>query len=278
MRKELFTVKRNLITVIIALLVMLVFALTAAVIILSNDRDGKSPQDGVITTSGDGSTRDDGTKDDGTKDGGTKDDGTRDDGTGDDSTKDGGEGDSGEPDTSSAEITAPNTDKTDAPDTSETDDAAPETNVTETIAPETEPSITETEEPKGSTPEGFEKKLTLRSETGTSLNVRAECSAVRGDSGRVKVKVELYLDHRALGVGERTVSLTVGDESVKVKTGAIDEEDNSIHELLLAAYEGEFDYGDVITVKGSYPFRGSYSGIELDSITVEGVLDLYTEQ
>ncbi len=266
--------KKNFIVLIIALLVVLVISLTTAVVLLVNDRD-KSPIDGTVTEG----------KNDGTSSFETKGDKDTSDVTGGNVTE-GGEAGNTPPSDSNPSETDPSETKPSETKPSETNPS--ETNPSETkppvetIPPETQPPVTEAPsdpvdptDPNLGMPENFEKTLTLRSDTGVNLNVRADCRAFKNENGKITVKVDFFLEHRAIGVGERTATLTVGENKIKQKITAIKRESNTPKDTLLISYEGEHNYGDVLSISGSFPFRGSYSGVEIEKIKLSGELDIY---
>lgn len=176
------------------------------------------------------------------------------------------------PDTSTSEDP-----DTSVPDTSEPDTSVPETSVPDTSEPET--SVPDTSEPDTSEPDGdelpddFLVKTTLKSDTGTKLNLIADVTAYE-DDGRVKVVIEISLEHYSLTVRGKTCSLVVGDETIVFSADAISYSGSSKNQTVLYTYEGSFDDGQTLDIFIEYPFNGKYGGVEIDDIRIIGQIIL----
>ncbi len=166
---------------------------------------------------------------------------------------------------------------TTAPDVEGTTDAAPITEppVTDpvtTAPPATEPPVTDpvtteppvTEPPVGpEAPEGFSLTKTYESESGTKLNIRAVCTAVRGENGSVSLTVDVYLLHYSLGMGPRNgCLLTVGENTVKFSTERIKQEENKKTSTLLFSHTEAVAYGDIADIYVKMPIRVTYGSGE----------------
>lgn len=170
------------------------------------------------------------------------------------------------PDTSTSEDP-----DTSVPDTSEPDTSVPETSVPDTSEPET--SVPDTSEPDGDElPDDFLVNTTLRSDTGTKLNLVADVTAY-ADGERVKVVIEISLEHYSLTVRSKTGSLVVGDETIVFSADAISYSGSST-QTVLYTYEGSFDDGQTLDIFVEYPFNGKYGGVEIDDIRVIGQIIL----
>lgn len=223
--------------IIIALLVVMIVSLVSVIVLM--DGDGKDEKEPTKITS----SEDEGTSDEGTT----------------------------PPDTS-----------TSTPDTSEPDTSVPDTSVPDTSVPdtsETDTSTPDTSEPDTSEPDGdelpddFLVKTTLKSDTGTKLNLVADVTAYE-DNGRVKVIIEISLEHYSLTVRSKTGSLVVGDETVVFSADAISYSGSSNTQTVLYTYEGSFDDGQTIDIFIDYPFNGKYGGVEIDDISITGQIIL----
>lgn len=177
-------------------------------------------------------------------------------------------------------VTPPDT-STSTPDTSDPDTSDPDTSVPETSVPDTsEPdtSAPDTSEPDTSEPDGdelpddFLVKTTLKSDTGTKLNLVADVTAYE-DNGRVKVVIEISLDHYSLTVRGKTCSLVIGDETVVFSANAISYSGSNT-QTVLYTYEGSFDDGQTLDIFIEYPFNGKYGGVEIDDISITGQIIL----
>ncbi len=147
---------------------------------------------------------------------------------------------------------------------------------TDPIPPDTKPADTEPT-PSGSDPQqggqapaGFTFNKTLRSDTGTLLNLRAECRGVLQEDGTVSVTVLLYLDYNSLFLGSRkNCRLSLGDVSETFTVPAINEEVEEPHTQYLCHVEKVCRYGETVSVYARFPFRGSYAGVELENIEID---------
>ena len=170
--------------------------------------------------------------------------------------------------TSDDDITPPDTSDTETSDTetSETDTSETDTSEPETSEPETsEPDI-------GDLPDDFLVSTTLKSDTGTKLNLIADVAAYE-DDGRVKVVIEISLEHYSLTVRSKTGSLVIGDETIVFSADAISYSGSNT-KTVLYTYEGSFDDGQTLDIFIEYPFNGKYGGVEIDDIRVIGQIIL----
>ena len=131
------------------------------------------------------------------------------------------------------------------------------------------------------TPEGEELGTgTFRSETGVGLNVRAEWTANVMDAKHVKVTVQIWLDSYSLHLIQvnNCVNVSVGESYVTANAPAVDIDDNSAHQTLLATTEHVINLSDgesrSFPVQVEYQFGGTYQQQELPVIECGGAIEL----
>ena len=131
------------------------------------------------------------------------------------------------------------------------------------------------------TPEGEELGTgTFRSETGVGLNVRAEWTANVMDAKHVKVTVQIWLDSYSLHLIQvnNCVNVSVGESYVTANAPAVDIDDNSAHQTLLATTEHVVNLADgesrSFPVQVEYQFGGTYQQQELPVIECGGAIEL----
>lgn len=225
--------------IIIVLLVIMIVSLVSVIVLI--DDDGKDEKETTKITS----SEDEGTTGNGITPPDTSD--------GDTSSSDSSEIDTSDPDTSESDTTDP--------DSTESDTSEPDT------------SEPDTSEPDGDElPGDILVNTTLRSDTGTKLNLVADIAAYE-DDGRVKVVIEISLEHYSLSVRSRTCSLVIGDETVVFSADAISYSGSST-KTVLYTYEGSFDNGQTLDIFVEYPYNGTYGGTEIDDIRVIGQVTL----
>ena len=131
------------------------------------------------------------------------------------------------------------------------------------------------------TPEGEELGTgTFRSETGVGLNVRAEWTAKVMDAKHVKVTMQIWLDSYSLHLIQvnNCVNVSVGESYVTANAPAVDIDDNSAHQTLLATTEHVINLSDgesrSFPVQVEYQFGGTYQQQELPVIECGGAIEL----
>lgn len=118
----------------------------------------------------------------------------------------------------------------------------------------------------------------FRSNTGTGLNLVLDWDVVRPAGGdTVEVSVAVALEHYALHVGARSVTLAVGGSKQAADTPAIHTDDNSMLQtttLLGDTVAIPRKAGETVEVpvRASWRFNGVYAGKEIDTLTVEKTL------
>ena len=131
------------------------------------------------------------------------------------------------------------------------------------------------------TPEGEELGTgTFRSETGVGLNVRAEWTANVMDAKHVRVTMQIWLDSYSLHLIQvnNCVNVSVGESYVTANAPAVDIDDNSAHQTLLATTEHVINLSDgesrSFPVQVEYQFGGTYQQQELPVIECGGAIEL----
>ena len=131
------------------------------------------------------------------------------------------------------------------------------------------------------TPEGEELGTgTFRSETGVGLNVRAEWTANVMDAKHVRVTMQIWLDSYSLHLIQvnNCVNVSVGESYVTANAPAVDIDDNSAHQTLLATTEHVVNLADgeshSFPVQVEYQFGGTYQQQELPVIECGGAIEL----
>ncbi|MBQ8397872.1 MAG: hypothetical protein IJX53_06725 [Clostridia bacterium] len=118
----------------------------------------------------------------------------------------------------------------------------------------------------------------FRSDTGTGLNLVLDWDVVRPAGGEtVEVSVAVALQHYALHVGARTVTLAIGGETQAADTPAIHTDDNSALQTTTligdtAAIPRKAGETVEVPIRASWVFNGVYAGKEIAALTVEKTL------
>ena len=185
-------------------------------------------------------------------------------------------------------------------DVAETPDAAPETE--ETQAPSAEPAATSTPEPTPAptptptptpTPEPvYGDKIgggTLTSETGVSLNLKADWTAVTKSADTVELTVRVYVEHSSLSMiaVPYAVRISVNGETGTMDVPAVDYTDSydiKQTEIGTKTYTVNLAEGGSVSVPvsiewhygGTYgkTVNGEYTRIELETISCGGTIGL----
>lgn len=215
---------------IIVLLVILILSLGTALILMNR---AENADDGSDTVTTDGVTTDAGTTDTVTVDG-TEADGT------------------------TAEPPA-----TDEP---------PATEPPATEPPATDPPITISPIPPEPLAPDSGKTVftqTLKTDTGTVLNLRAELTGVRQADGKIRLTVSLYLDHYSISFGSRSgCTLSVGQTTKTFTVPSVMQDEEKASATLLQTLEVTVSDGETVTVGASYPARAVYAGVEIPVLSL----------
>lgn len=114
----------------------------------------------------------------------------------------------------------------------------------------------------------------FQSDTGTGLNLLVEWKAY-GLSGNYEVAVDVS----ALSYGFYTdalynsIVITVGEQSVALSSPAVRYDGEELVTTPLVSHSLDADPG-IVPISVVWNYKGSYSGVELESITASGTADL----
>lgn len=223
---------------IIVLLVIMIISLTAALIIMKNDDKGGSETTPAVTT-------------------------TAPDTTNPNTTTTPSQTTTPEATTTPEETTTP--EQTTAPDVTTT----PE----ETTAPDVTTAPDEVDPPK--IPDGLLIEKSFKSDTGTTLNIRADVTAYEKD-GKVYLRVDVYLESYTITLSRAKYgTLTIGGKTFDFKLDPLSVENNKkIVSTLLYSDEAEVTYGETVNIKADFAVNMTYSKIPLKTITAEGTVEV----
>ena len=119
----------------------------------------------------------------------------------------------------------------------------------------------------------------VRTDTGTRLNLVADWSCVSVNSGKAKLTITLSLESYSLFVGERPYNtLTINGNTITFHTPSIESECNDTistpiytwTETLPLSEDGKLS----LDIAAEWFFAGVYSGVELDSLRLETRIEL----
>lgn len=115
----------------------------------------------------------------------------------------------------------------------------------------------------------------IRSDTGTALNLIADWEWVSVSARNVRLTVTLYLESYSLSVSERYGNtLRIGDETVTFRTPELEVPSGDLVKTELYSWSETFtlpEGGSLSTdISATWGFAGSYSGTELPEISLSG--------
>lgn len=168
-----------------------------------------------------------------------------------------------------------------AADPSLTSDAAATktTPASSTATTDPEPSATADPDPTNEIPtytgdvEAAESGV-LSSDTGTPLNLEARWSS-KAEGDKVTVTVELHLCYSSIFVGARSgCPFTVNGEKTEFSSPQISKDDMPRESMLLATKTVTANADEngiaVIPVYASWYFYGTYAGVKIDALIIDG--------
>lgn len=122
----------------------------------------------------------------------------------------------------------------------------------------------------------YSQMWTLRAENGTWLNLICEVQVADSinDTGKLDVTASFYLEHYSLWMSAKTGEATVGGSTLSISAPAVAEESNTLHRIPLGSITLPYSKGETVTIRAELPFNGTYSGKQLDKLTVEGTITL----
>lgn len=152
-----------------------------------------------------------------------------------------------------------------------------------TAPPGTTPTPQETPAPPEETAEPggpaapLDESGSLRSDTGTNLNLQADWRVTAVSAQNVRLTVVLWLESYSLSVGERQLNtLRVNDETYTFQTDPVEVPSGGGDKTFTQLYEWSetlplgADGGFSAELEAVWNFQGSYSGTELETVTVGG--------
>lgn len=160
--------------------------------------------------------------------------------------------------------------------------ATPRAEVVVTAQPGSTPSPVETPAPveiPSDEPTGgsglVDVSGSIRSETGTALNLIADWECVSVSARNVRLTVTLYLESYSLSVGERYGNtLRIGEETVTFRTPALEVPSGELVKTELYSWSETYTLPEdgqlTTTLSAAWAFAGSYSGVELPEISLSG--------
>ncbi|MBR0160850.1 MAG: hypothetical protein IJQ02_06200 [Oscillospiraceae bacterium] len=122
----------------------------------------------------------------------------------------------------------------------------------------------------------------FRSDTGVSLNIRADWSAVVSGDNSVDVTVSVYAEHFSLQTTATpgALNIALGKQYVSLSSPAIVQENNIRTDTLINQNTFRVNLAggeslDELPLAVEWAFRGSYSGKDLDAIECGGTISLH---
>ncbi|MGN1002919.1 MAG: hypothetical protein ACI4PC_09120 [Oscillospiraceae bacterium] len=153
---------------------------------------------------------------------------------------------------------------------------------TETPQPEetpipTEPPVFETKEPiVETTPEPTPKPVasasgSFVSNTGTGLNMKVVWETYTAADGSAKLRVDVYATHYSFNTSAlyNAVTVTIGGRAYSMNSAEVSYDGDALAESLIATCTVDAPAGGV-TIDVVWDYRGSYSGVELETIEASG--------
>lgn len=162
------------------------------------------------------------------------------------------------------------------PAVNETPDPEPTPEETEMPFETREPLESEEPEPDAEpelTP--IDASGSIRSSTGTGLNLVADWSATDGAEGKVTLRVAVSTESYSFFTSElyQSLELVVNGETYRANTPQIAYEGSDQILTPLADFELELPRGTA-DIRLTWHYKGSYSGVEIADISIGALLDL----
>ena len=138
----------------------------------------------------------------------------------------------------------------------------------ETTAPDTTTAPDEIDPPKA--PDNVLVKKSLKSDTGVSLNLRADVTAFSED-GKAFITAHIYLEHYSIGINARYDNILVIDGvEYKFSTKKLSQSENVKGETLLYSKTVEVEYGKTVSIEATFNIKMTYGGVKLETINISG--------
>lgn len=139
---------------------------------------------------------------------------------------------------------------------------------TPSAAPSASPKPTPTPEPAPVQPSGETVGSgSFDSDTGVGLNTHTVWTVTRASDGGYELSLSVYARSYTLGIGQRSITISVGGSASTALTRAFDvDSPNSQTETLIYTGTVPVDAGSV-SVSIDWNYKGQYSGQDLDVIS-----------
>ena len=124
-------------------------------------------------------------------------------------------------------------------------------------------------------PEGIFVEKSFKSDTETTLNIRADVIAYEND-GKYFVRVDVYLESYTITLSRAKYGvLTIGEKEFEFKLNKLSVENNKkIVSTLIYSNEVEVAYGEVVDIKADFAINMTYKNVKLETITAEGTVEV----
>lgn len=179
-----------------------------------------------------------------------------------------------EPSETSAPPSSETVPETDGPSDPETNrETSPETEPETIPAPPPETSVPgPVDDPESPFLNKFEGALitwVMRSDSGTGLNLYAECAAYEIDIGRYQVEMVLYYVHHSMYVSERSgASVTIGGTVFRFTTPPVSADETGQKQYTeIYSAKAEVPSDALFPISAEVPMRIVYSGKNIDSLS-----------
>lgn len=139
---------------------------------------------------------------------------------------------------------------------------------TPVVTPEPTPEVIETEPPVYV----VEANGSFSSDTGTYLNVRADWTATSQYGNTAYLTIELSVVHYSFYTDALpgSIVLTVGDEVINLGSPSISYDGSEQKVTAMASAKVEVPVGATVPINAEWHYRGTYGGVELETITLSG--------
>ncbi len=113
----------------------------------------------------------------------------------------------------------------------------------------------------------------IESSSGTKLNLHAVCEASENEDGELLVSVNLFLSHRAISCSERTgCMIRIGSEKKTFTAPEVRQEEQDATMTYLVSMDAEAAPDTPFTIEASFPFRGVYGGVSIETLTLKNTV------
>lgn len=154
----------------------------------------------------------------------------------------------------------------------------PEPTPTPTPTPTPRPTPTPTPAPTPAptpTPEPAAVSGSFRSDSGTKLNLLVTWSAYPSAGGGYRLEVDVNAESYSFSTDAlyHSIAITIGDETYALNSPKVSYDGTDLAVTPLAAQTAEVP-GGAVPISVVWNYKGSYSGVEIESITASGTAQL----